>query len=731
MLLGVFSFITDLFQAILDFIPKTIYLFYASLASVIDVLQLFFRKLAGLDVYYIDGQAVTGDLVSNFISGIFGVAYGGTSSGSLDYSPLVTVFWSFIVFGVILCFVCTIVALIKSHYSYDDKAAKGPMQYVYSAGKAIINMVAVPVIVVLGLYVSQALLTALDSITSVTNSDLEDTFGSYLSDNCISVSTTSSSSSDETYIFYDLFGYKSYILYGSILSSDSTNYATATELASIGSTNQTFSGSMFKVAAYNANRARLSEITSTEIGTWSGSNENKSGALTLFYNAGQGSVTDYDLFADMIDSAFANNLHLRGVVTLDYDVTSSWVSAKYVTNYLTYSFSSFSKFNVGLVWYFYDLWQFNFIVGFGSIIVSVTLFINIIMGLIQRIFLMLGLFLIAPALFALRPLDEGKATKGWIEQFMKQTLMAYGAVVAMNLFFLLLPYFNQIDFFNIPIADYFAQTLVIIVGLITIKAFIATISGLIGSEDAHKAGEGISQEVASTAGRAVSMTTGAAKFALKGAHTGLNILSGGKLKKAEKKIASGIGRVKNKITGQNRLNEMEQFKAKDDALRSIEGMDASNFNEAEQRAFRKQAREAGMNNRDIDDIITQAKNGSLSDPSTGKLDLTKIRGQVTRDKAYNDQVKSWGNSKVFAQEMRRAQDKRASRVGLAHDIRGLGSEVFGLGKLTTKGDKFMSTFLDDSGISPKPNFEKETAANTAATRRAVEELSKKIDDLKE
>ena len=53
MLLGMFDWIGDFFKAMFDLIPKIMYLLYASLACVIDVLQLFFRKLAGLDVFYV------------------------------------------------------------------------------------------------------------------------------------------------------------------------------------------------------------------------------------------------------------------------------------------------------------------------------------------------------------------------------------------------------------------------------------------------------------------------------------------------------------------------------------------------------------------------------------------------------------------------------------------------------------------------------------------------------
>ena len=71
---------------IFSFIPKLMYLITTSFFSILDVLQLLFRKLAGLDSYYIQtggiesagdlisgGQTVqqTGDILEEFILGIF------------------------------------------------------------------------------------------------------------------------------------------------------------------------------------------------------------------------------------------------------------------------------------------------------------------------------------------------------------------------------------------------------------------------------------------------------------------------------------------------------------------------------------------------------------------------------------------------------------------------------------------------------------------------------------
>ncbi len=509
-----FNWLGDFFKELFNFIPKLVYLLYTSFISLIDLVQLLFRKLAGLDVYYVDGQPVGGDIVTNFIQGILGIrtGYGGSEYvDTTNYSALSTVFWAFVIFGLVVCFISTLIAIFKSHYSYNEKSAKGPMPIIASAGKAVLNMVAVPVIIVLGLWLSQAILTALDSITSTTSSDIISIYGDDKQDLLKPVQYMQNGETHETYLYYDMFGYTAQIRYGDLVL-DIANIAQPSEedMARVAARSQTFSGSIFKVAAYNANRIRTKHFvtaSNTVNPNVSGfESSNSGGQLSLF-----GNYETIDEAADMVDTAFANFLHLNDTYNCNYG--GGLDKDRYFTTWTTTQYSSFSKFNVGLVWYYYDLWNFNFVVGFGAAIVCIVLFFNIILGLMTRFFMCLVLFFVMPPLAGLAPLDGGKAFGTWRETFMKQVLMAYGAVVGMNLILLLLPYINRIDFFNIEIADLIVQTLFIIVGLITIKAAISTLSALIGAEDANAAGDKINKEVGAVAGKALDMTVGAAKVA--------------------------------------------------------------------------------------------------------------------------------------------------------------------------------------------------------------------------
>ncbi len=686
------DFFDEFFDAFLSLIPKAIYLLYASLACILDVFQLAFRKLAGLDVYYdSQGHAITGDIVTNFIAGIFGIELNSSQGAHFDYSPLSTVFWSFVLFGVIVCVMATFVAIIKSHYSYDDKAAKGPMQYVYTALKSVVNIVAVPVIVILALFVSQALLTALDSLTSTTSGSVVDLYGeqtSLLQDvntskNIDSETGQGITANDKTYIYYDIFGSSAYIAYGKNPNPHEGFAWEGINLALTGATTQTFSGSLFKVAAYNANRARNGGILlgDSTIGGLS-QGELFSGAKTQ------------DELAQMIDTAFACHLHYKEAHTLNYETASEWTSTRYFTTFLARSIVSFSKFNIGAVWYYYDLWNFNFIAGFGAVIICTTLFINIILGLITRIFMSLALFIVAPPMFGLAPLDGGEMAKKWRSNFMKQILMTYGAVVGMNLFFIILPLVNQINLFNIDIVDQFMQELFIITGLLTIKSFIATISDVIGAADANKVGGDMAKDIGSTAGTAFNIVGGAVK--------GM-----GAVVKGVAKTAVGVGALVATAATGGAAGPAAAKLASAWAHRGKLGH-AKLDKENAQEAFEQQQEAQQRAQRDFD--AAKGTAGEAAARTRLQQANTLLDQRQNAYKAASDRVTGLEARK----ERRDAVVKSAKDVtiGTVKTALGIGMQTLEYAAKPFTDNDFVKSFLDKSKIKEAPDYPKETSKHT-------------------
>ena len=779
-----FDWIGDFFGELFSLIPKVIYFLYASFISLIDLIQLLFRKLAGLDVYYVDGHPVTGDIVTNFIQGILGINM-GSASDTMDYSPLVTVFWSFVIFGVIVCFVATLVAIVKSHYSYNEKSAKGPLPIVATAGKALINIFIVPIIVVFGLWLSQAILTALDDITTTGNDEIEALYG----DRTDILQTATRADGTETYIYYDMFGFSGNVVYGErealgniadwINNTFDANLPTEIDYAKIAANSQPFSGSIFKVAAYNANRVRNNEYVSDGVPiTITGYGDD----MNLFGNANGDPV----VLADMIDTAFANFLHLDKGYQMIYDGDFDWGDGsdvaekanylsvdRYFTMFTTNAISSFSKFNVGLVWYYYNLWQFNFIVGFGAAIVAISLFLNLIFGLMVRFFLSIILFLVMPPLAGLAPLDDGKAFGQWRTTFIKQVIIAYAAVVGMNLVLILLPYINKIDFFDIPIADLVVQTLFIIVGLVAIKNIINVLSQVIGSDDLRAQGDSVAGDVKSTIGKATKMTAGAAKLGGKAFAnlTGVGIaaqLGARGAKKLGEKIGqtragrwlgrgaeytgaflkSGIGGVSSSI----RANKAKDVMRGAEQQKFIESLDGEKLSKHE---LKERALAAGFSNAEATQL-SRAFQGTLlggKKEAVVDSDLLKEQYRFKRDRDglyaigkkgikenktdftnFVDKGISYDTAEKQYKNAREIQRYRMAKSGVVGGILSNAGSAFTavgrgmMGNYRTMANTGMKEFMDESGLNKKPDWAEESAKNTKEANKHMENLARQEEE---
>ena len=480
---------------IFDILPKTIYFLYACLASAVDAMQSLVRKLAGLDTYFRadTGAEVTGtDPLTAFVYGILG--FGESSS---IYSALNTVFWSLAIFGLIVLVLTTMVAIIKSHYN-EDTAQTSPWKYIYTAIKSILTFAILPVIVIIGLQLSNFVLRTLDNITA--GAGAEDEITSMYGDaSAARLRSATTADGKTTYAYYDMFG------------------------ATDPSTNTTFSGMMFNACMYNANRAR-------EDGGYT-----LSQAQTLmggFFGQGpeidaiSGSDAKLEYAAGQIDYAFANCLQLNtgySYNTLkseagDTAPVASW-SDWYGAGKNT--ISGFSKYDVATVWIFYDLWQFNMIVGYAGVFVTFAIMISIVIGLMSRLIKGAALFLVYPSILGIAPLDDFKAFKSWGQMFMQQVMMAFGSIIGMNLLLLILPYVQQIEFFEIDIINYIVNVVMMIAGLIMAKDFISIVSGFVGGADANSLGGEMKGQVAGAIKSGVTaparIVGGAARITAKGA----------------------------------------------------------------------------------------------------------------------------------------------------------------------------------------------------------------------
>lgn len=493
--------------AILSILPKTLYFLCTLVFQVIDILQILVRKVAGLDVvYYGNAESPeTGDIALKFIQEIF------TGKNSI----LSNIFWAFIILGLILLFITTFVAVLRSEYAATDSKSASKSKIIGKAFKAIASFAIVPIVCYFGIFLSNAILQALDSVTANGSSEIGSTYTETDENGeIIGTSSVSSSFSD----FETLKGEKTYIGYHFGPNNDAQIYTTSTPL----------SGLIFKAAAYKANRIRSPENSST------GSDGNEF-RTALEENAAVGAGvldkfgTDYARAATFLDECFANGYTLRGEVDLPKEpFENSFLFSLGDTGGSFFSndapaIKTFDKNNTQKVWYFYDLWSFDFVIAIGALVITAKLLIYIVFGLMKRLFEVVVLFLVAPPIASLMPLDDGAALKKWREKFTAKVIAAYGPIVGINLFFVILPFLTQIKFFNMAFVDGIINVFFVIVGLLMVKDLISTLSELIGAEDSAKAGEGLAGEVGSSLAKIGQVAAAPAGLAVKGVKMGVKV----------------------------------------------------------------------------------------------------------------------------------------------------------------------------------------------------------------
>ena len=491
------------FSNIVATIPKAVYLLLQSFLCILDVFQWLMRKLAGLDGYYVNGEYQTGDIVSNFLVGII----------TGEYPIISNAFWAIIILGFILLFLSCIVAIIRTEYTTEkDGNSKGKI--VSTAIKSIFYFGIVPIVCIFGVYLANIVLVAVDSATSRSSSTSTILNTNLLQELEVRSQTIGNTTVDtqKTYLAYNFFG---------IMPNGTL----------VGTTTTTFSGVVFKAAAYSANRVRLTQNSELYAGTtkYNGFGEMLQKGVATNFNGlftddkGGG---DQEYIATLVDTAFADCVMFNDNVkdrTLKRPTGYLEENNSDLGNIFSFQVNEThnyaNRFNVGLVWYYYDLWHFNFIIAGAAGIMMATIFTNIIFGLFRRVVELIALFIMAPALLGLMPLDNSAAYNSWRGRFINKTMMAYGAIGGMNLIFLILPELQTITFFNIAFLDLVAQTILMIVALMAVKDFIGLVSGFAKGDNAESVGGGISKEVGSQIAKAgvmgLTMAGGVAGLGLK------------------------------------------------------------------------------------------------------------------------------------------------------------------------------------------------------------------------
>lgn len=578
--------------ALFSIIPKTLYLLITFAMQIVDIIQLLFQKLAGLDAYYVaeNGTATqeSGDFLIFFLRKVL----------FEKNSPLNTVFWSIVILGLFLLVFATIVAVIRTQYNYDEKPVS-PTKVIGQAIKSLLSFAIVPIVAFFGVYLGNIFLQAINSATTAQGDTMK-----FDESAKIKLEPYTLSDGKKTYSGINLFG------------------------QDIGMRNDTFSGMVFRASSYRANRIRNNADFRA---LCDGSKETMAGSVYSGVTFGMFEVTanDYETAATKLDNAFVYNYRLDQFAYVNWKAsteTALTMSVGVLFNDFTavlYAspYKTFSRYNVAWVWFYYDLWQFDYVMAIISIVALAIIYLNITSAMMKRAIELTMLMIVSPAVVAVTPLDGGGMQKRWRENFIKKTLSAYGAVVGVNLLFIILPIIRNVNFFNIPIVDTIVQLLFTIVGLTCIKDFMKMMSELVGGEDAQSIGADVNKKMADTAMKVGSVAASVAMPAA-GALKGMMTKSIGGL--AGKGVGKGIGRAsamnqaKREQTkeweaagfSKDQIKEMRRDSGYSSALKEAQEKRADQIQEQRKyRRFTKDLEQREKNKFIRDQIANDTKNG--------------------------------------------------------------------------------------------------------------------------
>ena len=337
---------------ILGVVGTILYPIFSVIFVVINLLQSIFYQLAGIGTtHYQTGRSWFSNTT------ITAENDGGEGSTGLIYYLLTSnlvknLFLSILVLAVLLIIVFTAMAFIKNAYASKQKSWQ---EIVGNAFKGLANFIFIPVCCLLGVWLSNILLNAINGATS---------------------------------------------------GGGATN----------------MSRKLFICCAYDANRYRYKDEVS------------------------EGDVKD-------IESLVKKNPIIDDdgrKVTLEFDVNHDKTDQEYFANIVD---NVYAQSDVGIHWYWqvddhYDLFNFNYLVLVVGGVFMLYVLIGLAYAMVKRMFILLMLFVISPAICAMYPLDEGSAVGSWKKDFIKYTIAAYGAIAGMNLFFAILPSVSAIPQFQ-------------------------------------------------------------------------------------------------------------------------------------------------------------------------------------------------------------------------------------------------------------------------------------------
>lgn len=584
MLLDFWSKVGEFVGGVFSIIPKLLYFIVSCVLSLIDLCQVAFRKLAGLDPIMISDETIIGDPVYRIITDALFTG---------RYPAIKTVFWALIILGVFMLFITSIIAVIRLEYNPDKDKGNSKAGVIKNFFKALFSFAIVPIACLFGMYLAGAFVQVVDQATAYTN----------IPESSITTYFDKWSSSDSKGDTTDLINYR-----------ENSYYAYNVFSLKIPTTSEPFSSIVFKACAYGCNRVRNDSTYFDAL---------KDGGVTL------GILDKFENnnpAANVIDQGFAMNAKLKGTYNLDTSISKNFYSdwSSIIFGKSSYKgLTELSKYNVNAIYYFYDLWSFNYIIAFVAMMSIGKSFYGFVLFLMQRLFEIVGLFLISPIPVSLMPLDNGDSLKQWRVAFIAKFALLIVMILSLNLVSPIISLAQNIKLFGVDLVDYIVTTFFLIAALNAINALNSLFTKILtGDEKNWGQVENSAKGIQGAFSAGLGKTMAAAKIAT------------APVSLAAKGVGKGVSRWNNhqnqRITDRETANANSQLSAAQTQFNNdMAGLNAS-----------KTANDQDLSNLDIDSRMyadynqQRGKNAKQMHTAAGQADMEKYlagRGYSTTE----------------------------------------------------------------------------------------------------
>ncbi len=145
------------------------------------------------------------------------------------------------------------------------------------------------------------------------------------------------------------------------------------------------------------------------------------------------------------------------------------------------SSDGFNYYKMGNVSNYFDLEEINYFLGFVAGFCVLVLLVKPLLSFVERIISLVLLFVVAPISVASSVLDDGARFKLWRDQVINKFLVAYGSLISLNIFVLLVGVIYDVTFFDSSFLNGLARLAFVLGGALSCRMGAVLIGNLVNS----------------------------------------------------------------------------------------------------------------------------------------------------------------------------------------------------------------------------------------------------------